>query len=81
MKLFNDNLVIKIMGFLNVLFLILSQFLLVYILYGFFQENIYGRTGEEFFYNILKVLGVFIASYLLIIYYRFFQILLKKLQD
>lgn len=81
MKLFNDNLVLKIMGFLNVLFLILSQFLLVYILYGFFQENIYGGTGEEFFYNILKVLGVFIASYLLIIYYRFFQILLKKLQD
>ena len=81
MKLFNDNLVLKIMGFLNILFLILLQFLLIYILYEFFQEDIYGRTEKDFFYNIFKLLGIFIAYYLLIIYYRFFQILLKKLQD
>ena len=86
MKLFNDNLVLKIMGFLNILFLILLQFLLIYILYEFlpkinFRENFLGNTEKDFFYNICKLLGIFIAYYLLIIYYRFFQILLKKLQD
>ena len=86
MKLFNDNLVLKIMGFLNILFLILLQFLLIYILYEFlpkinFRENFFGNTEKDFFYKIFKLLGIFIAYYLLIIYYRFFQILLKKLQD
>jgi hypothetical protein len=86
MKLFNDNLVLKIMGFLNILFLILLQFLLIYILIVFlpkinFGENLLGNTEKDFFYNIFKLLGIFIAYYLLIIYYRFFQILLKKLQD